>query len=235
MSNDKNIKGKKIIKRAFLIIIICLVVLGGVFAVLKLVSDSLSSGKSIVQKDEVYPTITPYAPKFDEDVTKVDDYMQYNTNVMYKYPDGNVYAVTDIPDALTDGGIAFFGNYFDLLKKGNYKNYPDLFTDTYKKNPVGFEKDVKRVFPPQKVYDITVEQLLVTEGDGKDYTYEKSDCEFGIYRVSYKILRNDGYFRPDLYDDEIVRPIIFELVTFNEGENKGKTFIKNLYTQSSVS
>ena len=94
---------------------------------------------------------------------------------------------------------------------------------------------MRRKFPPQKVYDIVVEQLLVTEGDGEDYTYEKKDCEFGIYRVSYKILRNDGYFRPDLYDDEIVRPLVFELVTFNEGKNEGKTFIKNLYTQSSVS
>lgn len=236
MSNDKNIKGKKTIKRVLLIIVVCLLALGAIFGVLKFVVDKFFSDKIIRQKDEVYPTITPYAPNFEEDVTKVEDYMKKNTFVMYKYPDGNTYALEDekIPKELIDDGMKFFINYFDLLKKGNYKDYPELFTDTYKKELYGFEQDVNRVFPPQKVYDIEVSPLLLTEGDGNDYAYENCDCEFGIYEVTYRILRNDGYFRADLYDENIARPLIFELVTFNEGENKGKTLIKNVYTKSSI-
>lgn len=235
MAEKNNIKGKKIIKRTLLIIIVCLLVLVCVFCALKYASDSLSSDKMIVQKEEVYPTITPYPANFGEDVTKNAEYVRLNTHVMYKYPDGNMYSLEDIPEALTDSGMTFFKEYFQLLKDGNYEKYPDLFTDTYKKNPVGFEKDVNRIFPPQKVYDIVVQEMLVTQGDNEDYTYEKRDCEFGIYVVSYKIFRNDGYLRADLYERDIIRPLVFELVTFNEGKNKGKTLIKNIYTQSSVS
>lgn len=226
-------KRKKILFTALKVIFILLILLVAAAIIAGFVSDRLMSDNSaeVHQIAEIYPTLTPFPADFDTDISTLEEYMSLGTGVMYKFPDGNSFDIADIPDGQKSSEQKFFADYFDVLKKGDYKRYPSLFTEKYKRDPVGFEKDFERQFPPQKVYDIIAEELYKTSGDGKEYTYDGEKCDFSIFRVSYRIYRNDGYFRPDLYDESLVRPLYFELVTFSDS---GKTFIKNLYTETSI-
>lgn len=183
---------------------------------------------SVTQIDEVYPTINPYPADFDKDLSTHDPI------IMYEYPDGNAYAIRDIPKDVQNEAHRFFIEYFDVLKTGNSEKYAALFTKSYKKDPKGFEKDFTRVFPPQKLFDIKVTELLRSTDTTVDYNYEGKKCFFGYYLVSYKIDKNDGMFRRDLYSREIERPLVFELVTFDKDTENEVTLIKNLYTQSSI-
>jgi hypothetical protein len=153
---------------------------------------------------------------------------------MYEGPDGNSYSVRDIPDVNKHEAHRFFEKYFDILKKGDRSSYGALFTKSYKNDPKGFEKEFTREFPPQELYDITVREMLRSTDSSKKYTYEGKECFFGYYLVSYKIRRNDGFFRRDLYAEGVERPLVFELVTFNKDTSEEQTLIKNIYTESSI-
>ena len=225
-------KDKKTVKKLILWVIIVLAILLALSAAISLFQGKENeAGEEIVpQKDEIYPTLTPFPADFDTDISTLADYMSLGTGVMYEYPDGSRFDIADISDGNKNEGQKFFAKYFDILKKGDGEGYSTLFTDSYLKNPAGFEKTPDRVFPPQKVYDILVEEIMRTSGSTLEYTYEGRKCNFGVYRVSYKIHRNDGYFRPDLYGEGVTRPLIIELVTFDGDE----TYIKNIYTESSI-
>lgn len=225
-------KDKKAVKKILLWAGIVLAILLALSAVISLIQgEENRDGEEIIpQKDEVYPTITPFPADFDTDISTLSDYVSLGTGIMYENPDGSTIDIAGLSDSNKNEGQRFFAEYFDILKKGDGKRYSKLFTDSYLENPIGFEKTPDRIFPPQKVYDVLVEEIMRTSGSSLEYTYEGRSCDFGIYRVSYKIYRNDGYFRPDLYSEGVTRPLVIELVTFDGDE----TCIKNIYTESSI-
>ncbi len=223
-------KEKKLVKKLISIVLAVFVLL----AVLLFVLDRCEKGANsledvtIEQIDEIYPTLNPYPAEFDKDLS------EYNPVLMYTGPDGNSYSIADIPEINKNEAHRFFEKYFDILKKGDFTSYGGLFTQSYKKNPRGFEKDFSRKFPPQELYDIKVKEMLRSTDGTVKYTYEGKECFFGYYLVSYKIHRNDGFFRRDLYAEGVERPLVFELVTFNKDTPQEQTFIKNIYTESSI-
>ncbi len=227
-------RDKRIVRTILITVFSALIVLGALAFGITLLQDSSKKTEEIIrQKDEVYPTLTPFPADFTTDIETIHEYTSLGTDIMYEYSDGSIFAIENLSENTKHEGHRFFENYFGILKKGEYEKYPDLFTESYTKTPLGFEKEPSRTFPPQKVYDILVEEIMRTKGSTGDYTYEGKKCAFGIYRVSYRIYRNDGYFRPDLYTENLIRPLIVELVTFGDGKDE-MTFIKNIYTESSI-
>ena len=94
-----------------------------------------------------------------------------------------------------DAVSLFFLDYFDALAHGDTDRYNSLFTDGY------FEKyDKQSDFSEQRVYDIHVALLGATDDENRV-----------SYKVEYKIKKNNGTFRRDIYSDSS-RPLIFDLV-----------------------
>lgn len=229
---DEKSKEKRLAKRFIAIFLIAAAVIVALYAITfkKSEKDEKYETTVVSQLDEVYPSINPFPADYDKDLSS------YEPVIMYVFSSGNSFAINDIDEGERNEAQRFFMKYFDVLKNGG-EGYSSLFTKSYKNDPRGFEKEFDRTFPPQKVYDVTVKELLRTAdgGGGEKYTYEGRECDFGYYLVSYKINRNDGLFRRDLYSEEIERPLVFELVTFGRGTDKEETYIKNMYTESSIS
>ena len=223
-------KEKKIVKKIILVLLIVFVIPAACFVIPFILQNKNTKYEtvSVVQVEETYPSLNPYNADFDKDLSG------HNPEIMYEFPDGNAYSIKVIPDDSKNEAHRFFVKYFDLLKKGDYRNYASLFTESYKHDPKGFEKDFTRPFPPQQLFDIKVTELLRSTDPTVKYRYEGKDCFFGYYLVTYKINENDGMFRRDLYTQQAERPLIFELVTFDKDTDKEVTLIKNMYTESSI-
>lgn len=238
VTKDKQ-KDKITLKKVFRIVVIVLIVLVTVYLILgavwRFLVDNRQERVIKSEDDYLYSSFrTYYKEDYNSDIFNENEYMSLNRNIMFASGDGNEYSLYDIDEDMLSAAQRFFINYFALVSGGNYEEYESLFTSEYRSNPVGFEKHVNRRFTQQRVYDINV-KLIAEEAssDKKEYTYNGIPCAYGIYEVAFKILRNDGTFRRDL-PENAQRPVIFELVTLLSGENKGKTFIKNMYTVESL-
>lgn len=94
-----------------------------------------------------------------------------------------------------------FSKYIDAIKNGDSKAYAECFSPKY-----DFENGIDRFasgdleFPPQRLYDIHIEEL--------DTLYdEDSGLTLGLFSVSYRIYLNTGDFRNDMTED--TAPLIF--------------------------
>lgn len=229
--------GRKILLRAVTVVCVCLVLL---FAAAVLIERYQKREVSlpVIQSENDYLTksFRSYYPvDFDADLSKDKEYTALNREIMYSDSSGSgiTYSLSDLEKSELNEGQRFFKKYFEMAINGDYELYPELFTDNYKKEPVGFEKTIEREFPPQRIYNITIKEIARTDKNSTEYTYEGKPCVFGFYEVSFMILKNDGCFRRDL-PENASRPLIFELVTFDCETDSEKTLIKNLYTPNSL-
>lgn len=230
---------KRLLKRIILILVIVLAVLFVAYIVLGALFDYVK--KPVEQKEEKYQTFNHYDTQAKEEWKNIDIFSDEEyTNLDYKphftSPSlGGTYLLEDIPSGIENEAHRFFKSYFDIVQNGRYENYPDLFSAKYKETLTGFEKNVNREFPPQKLYNINIEELGRFEGK----VVEDKECTIGLYKVSFLIHKNDGLFRSDIGRDlnlgvDVARPLLFELVTFDAGTENEKTYINNLYTESSI-
>ncbi len=83
----------------------------------------------------------------------------------------------------------FFKDYFASIEAGDADFYNSLFTAAYRAEHGDHEP-----FTAQMIYDIEVERIDSTFA-GNTSTYD-----FNVY---YKIYRNDGTFRNDVYSDAV--------------------------------
>lgn len=233
-AEQKNNK-KKLLKLICIIVAALLVLLAVIYAVMSFVNKKVVEEESFIEQiPEVYETFTPFPIEWDVDLSKDADYLSFNPVIMFgEGEEGSLYSLEDFY-ANKDAGQKFFEEYFRILKEGDYEKYPGLFTEKYKETDpaIRFEKNVDREFPPQRVYDIVVRRLFSAPG-----TSDGKDCVRSIYRVDYKINKNSNLFRSDIGrrdDRDVSRPLYFELVTFDEGTDKEKTYIHNMYTESSA-
>lgn len=237
VTKDKS-KDKKILKKAFVIILVILALLCAIAGVFGFISRKLKQERTerVIESEDDYlygSFRNYYEEDYEADIFSEEAYMSQNREIMFKTSDGQEISLSAVDEDLQSVGQKFFVRYFDIVTHGRYEEYPELFTKEYKENPVGFEKYVERRFPQQRVYDIKVTAVAETADMSGEYTYNGVLCSYGIYEVSFKILHNDGAFRRDLPENS-ERPVIFELVTILSGENAGKTMIKNMYTVQSL-
>lgn len=107
-----------------------------------------------------------------------------------KFRDGNVTrGMTPENEGTFRAEELFFKEYFAALEAGDADAYNALFTASYRA-----EHGDKEKFTPQMIYDIEVERIAQTI-IGNTSTYD-----FNVY---YKIYRNDGTFRNDVYSDAV--------------------------------
>jgi hypothetical protein len=103
-------------------------------------------------------------------------------------------------------------DYFELLRAGDHDGFNALFCDDYFD---GEEKKPYGEFPRQKIYDVTVGNLYY-----EDKNFEQmEDVEPTYYLVEYKIMENDGYFRPDLHSDSFGTQLI-GVLTYADGSSR---------------
>lgn len=236
LSPEDKAKKKRVLIKASIIVCAVIIALVAVNLILKPISDSLSHDTSfIAQIEEVYPTYTPFPAEWSIDLSKDEQYLCLDTNIMYgEGESGSLYSLEDFYSGNMHEGQKFFMEYFRIMREGDYEKYPSLFTENYKKVSADkrFEKNVERQFPPQRVHDITVREMGRYEDDSKNVIY-------GIYYVDYKINRNNNLFRNDIgwnsdIGAETSRPLYFHLVTYNPHTEKEETYIANMYTESTM-
>lgn len=108
---------------------------------------------------------------------------------------GEEYVASETDSSAASRSEVFFIGYFDALAHGDTERYNSMFTDDYYET-----YDRQKDFSEQRVYDIHITLL-----DGLD------DWSRVSYLVEYRISRNNGTFRRDIYSDSS-RPLVFDLV-----------------------
>lgn len=235
-------KRKNALKKGVLAVCAAFVLLGVLYAVLAGVNKAVTKDKPTAE--EKTPTLAGknyinfYEPDYEADIFTDKDYLAKNRTVRYVIPGDSgstsivldEYAISELTE-----GQRFFMRYFDALAHGDTDAYHTFFTEEYKEDPTGFEKHpTDRLFPMQRVYDITVTELGRTDPNNTDYTYDGKSAVFGVYEVRYKILKNDGELRYDLPEDG-ENPLVFELVTTGAGSESEVTLIRAQYKYTDIS
>lgn len=232
---------KKYLKRAVIAVACVLAGLCILCGVLYAVSESLKSSGEDIENQEFNldgkSYINYYEADYEADIFEDSDYLKKNRTIKYEVPTetGGVTIVLDEYEKteLTEGQ-RFFVSYFDAIISGDTKAYHNMFTKEYLDEPAGFEKKpAKREFPMQRIYDIKIKELGRTNPNDTSYLYGSEHAVFGVYEVSYKIMKNDGEFRPDLPSDA-EKPLIFEIVTVKAGTENELTLIKNIYSYTDI-
>lgn len=145
-------------------------------------------------------------PDYESNIYDNSVYMSKNRHIVYiENPYSSI--ITENNNEYGDIGN-FFLAYIKALTDGNAEIYNNFFTDDYykDKNNKKFEK-----FTMQKIYDIEIEKLsddLIENGEYKGQTRY-------TFKVSYKIMANDGTFRSDMPSDTAV-PQILELLNTHD-------------------
>ena len=235
---------KKKLKKAVIVVICIFAFLGILCAVLSIISEKLKEdnenlGNNLPQSVNLdgKSYINYYEPDYETNIFEDDDYLAKNRTVKYviSAESGKTSIILDEYDfSELDEGQRFFVDYFEKVINGDCEAYHGMFTEEYEANPKGFEKNPSdRVFPMQRIYDISVTVLARSNPEDSSFVYNGERAVFGIYEVIYTILKNDGEFRPDLADGGSI-PLIFELVTTGEGTENEKTLINNVYKYSDI-
>lgn len=199
---------KKARKKKMLIAILIVSALGAVSWVL-LENPQLFEKKEEKKAASMYSdTIKSYIfypSNYNLDVTTDEVYMGLNRYVYYKNG-GETFAVTDGNYLQYGKAVDFFGTYFDTVIAGDWETYNTYFTDHYYES-----NEPYKLFAPQMLYDILIEQLSQTENKDGTVVY--------TFNVSYKIHRNDGTFRNDI-DSDSKKPLYYELIQDTDGTVK---------------
>ncbi len=192
-------------KKRALIFAVTVIVLGTISAVLLPIinhyENKTDDEPTNMYSDELHSYIF-HTPDYDLDVTTVEEYMELDRMLYYKYGAEEYGIDGNAEDYGRD--VAFFAEYFDIVISGKWEEYNNLFTDHYYET----EKPRNR-FAPQMIYDMHIEKLWVGGENGEDRY---------AYNVSYRIYRNNGTFRNDI-DSGAAKTLYFELVDV-EGELK---------------
>lgn len=194
-------KDKRIIVKAFAVIIIVLLVLA---LILKLFQWFLAQDRN--EKNDIFTAsredISYYLADYDEAPDDDEFYMSLERRVWFTDMNGVSTYLDESDGNGNNYAKALMYKYFTSVMAGDTAAYADLLSDSYKANYTVNEK-----FTPQKLYDIEVSFEQSEQRDGVYYQY---------YRVFYKIYKNNGTFRADIGSD-VALDMSFELVYVENG------------------
>ena len=195
-----------------------------------LISVTVVSKTDFIKKDNNYVSDLPtvdlgnnkepkpiylYAPDWETDIFTLKEYTEKDLNLTFGRLSGTLMTYSETlftkNECYSKGGAALgvMFDYFDLLRHGDHEGVNALFHSEYFD---GEEKKPYEAFPMQKIYDVTVCQYYY-----EDPKFENIETmEPTYYLVEYKIMENDGLFRPNLESDSIGTQI-FGVLTYADG------------------
>ena len=134
--------------------------------------------------------ISLWDPDWETDIFERGDWLDKTRFVTY-VEGGMEITIVDDDHAAYGEPVAMFADYFDALMHGDAEAVCAFFAEEYFESHKRWEK-----ITMQKLYDMRVEYLknadVVENGVTKTKWY---------YKVTYKIMENDGTFRDDLISD----------------------------------
>jgi len=192
LTPEQRAKRKK--KLAITMAVMCAVAVVGMFFLESdLTFDFSSRDTEIVQ--HVYDgsgvhRISLWDPDWETNIFNRRDYLDKNRYLTYA--EGGM-AITLVDGSYSDygEGIELFAAYFDALMHGDAEAVCAFFADEYFESHKRWEK-----ITMQKLYDMRVEYLKNADVTENGVTKTK-----WYYKVTYKIMENDGTFRDDLISD----------------------------------
>ncbi len=177
-ADAKNMEKRKKIVKTILIVGVAIVVLYGLFVLL--------APETWFQKEmppiPIDENIKLYPPDWESDIMRDEYYAQMDHRVHYYDVDsGATYSLEEEDLATSAPEIRFFYYYFESIMLGDAETYADFFAQDYDGT-----YEIPEDFTEQMVYDIYVEP------------YHSEDENKEVYKVFYKISRNNGTFREDI-------------------------------------
>ncbi len=154
--------------------------------------DSASGQKYIFSKTD-----------YDKNIFEDEAYLGKNRYI--KYTEGGQSTLIAEGDYKLHGdNVAMLVRYFDSIIYGDAEGYNGFFEESY------FETHEKKAeFTMQMLYDIEIE-LVSSEKQNAGLDFESTVY---LYRVTYKIMNNNGTFRTDMGSDMAV-PELYEIVSY---------------------
>ena len=163
----------KKMKRHLLLI---LAILGG--AMLLLLAAVLIVHFAFSEKEESEPPKIIFSAPYDGDIFSFDEYLALNRSTSYF--DGYVYrSIEKENEDGFDASVLFLRDFLETMKRGDVKGYNAAFTfDPHQPS-----------FSQQMIYEASI----CYERQGTD-----ADDRLILYRLEYKLYRNDGSLRQDV-------------------------------------
>ena len=158
-----------------------LAVLGGI--VVLMVSVLLILYFVTLNRTEAEPPRIDFFAPYQGDIFEAEEYLSLDRSVSYF--DGAVYrSLTDENEGEFDLAVLFLRDFIDIMTRGDHVAYNAAFT-----SPAG-----QAEFSQQMIYEAVI-------------AYEERGVDGGdrliVYRLEYKIHRNDGTLRSDVGSDGI--------------------------------
>lgn len=146
-----------------------------------------------------------YDPDWETDIFTLERYLDKNRYITFK--EGG-FSVMIVDEAYSEYGdtVQFLADYLNTLIYGDAEGLNGFYSSEWLDANGCYES-----FTMQKLYDMVIEFIVSTDAvnsDGRHVT------EY-VYKLSYKILENDGTFRSDIESDAS-RPQFFTVV--DDGE-----------------
>ena len=203
-----------------------LLILLGVMAVLLLLNaiDFENVTPPAESTEEYAPVTQPiqnfYEPDYESDITKDKGYMSLDRLISYTYS-GQTVVLEEGRDLPDKAFTRFFLDYFEAMQKGfggsedEGVGFNALYSEIYYRTHTTFGE-----FAPQKVYDIEITRMgeigVVSSVDNMaDQPY--LGASVGDFEVRYKIYKNDGTFRRDISEEDVI-PLIFTVMAEKNGK-----------------
>ncbi len=152
-------------------------------------------------------------PDFDLDILKDKEYLSLNRQVMVENSMTGVTEVMDEKNRYAFGEeTAVIYDMINLIIRGDYEGYDALFTKEYRKSNPESEP-----FTMQQLYDIHIMKM-----PGETITEKGNSYKAYVFRVDYKINKNNGTFRTDIGERESRTQVIVVV------EQGGKMLINSI-------
>ena len=148
-----------------------------------------------------------YTADYDENIFEDEEYLSLIENGIIKYDNASGLMVDITFENAKDQGetIDFLAKYIESIINGDNESYNSFFSTKYYKN-----NSPKDRYTMQKVYDATITYYTVSDEEEKTANYTKY-----VYKLKYRIYKNNGTFRQDIGDDSKTQYIV---ITNREGK-----------------
>ncbi len=195
-------KKQKKLAAAILISVCVLALVGKFFLDAGYISFEDNASSSVAGNDDIVIKPVLRHPDWETNIFELEEYLEKNRYLTYTQS-GYSIMITDEDYAAFEKPVELFASYFDALMHGDAEKVNSFYSDSYFEDHEPFEK-----LSMQKLYDMGIEILGIvdSEMDGRAVTNY-------YYKVTYKIMANDGLFRDDLISDA-ERPQYYTVTDF---------------------